>query len=48
MAAKQISIGIVGAGRGMIFGEAFGAFPESRVTAIADRFPARLEYAKRV
>jgi predicted dehydrogenase len=38
----QIRIGIVGGGRGWMFAGLFSDFPESRVTAIAERIPARL------
>jgi len=42
-AQQQVRIGIVGAGRGQEFAGLFSSFPESRVAAIADRFPERRE-----
>jgi len=39
----QVRIGIVGAGRGQVFAGLFASFPESRLAAIAERFPGRRE-----
>lgn len=38
----RIRVGIVGGGRGWMFADLFSQFPESCVTAIAERIPARL------
>jgi len=42
-AGAQVRIGIVGGGRGWVFATLFASFPESRVTAIAERLPGRRE-----
>ncbi len=42
-AQQQVRIGIVGGGRGWVFASLFACFPESRVSAIAERLPARRE-----
>jgi predicted dehydrogenase len=39
----QVRIGIVGGGRGWVFASLFASFPESRVSAIAERLPGRRE-----
>ena len=40
---KQVRVGIVGGGRGWVFAGLFASFPESCVTAIAERLPGRRE-----
>jgi predicted dehydrogenase len=42
-AQQQVRVGIVGGGRGWVFASLFASFPESRVVAIAERFPGRRE-----
>lgn len=48
MASAETKVGVLGAGRGMVFAEAFDVLPESRTVAIADRVASRRDHAKRI